>query len=500
MARRGGKEQVELVEAGSFEDAAFENAAFEDDDGAEPGAEFPGEGGAAEERPRWHGIRRAWPFAVVALVVAGAYLVTGTRERAAVEARHDALRGQQAFAGGLERAPDHSWEVDLGSRWVYPVVVDDTLLLATDPGGAVALDIATGAERWRIGAEENQRTLCGLLSDEPVSSEGTVDCFEQRFSVSDEGDWTELGSTLQRRDVLTGEVRSERLWPEGLAHVTPWRDAVLVVDSGASSTVLRLEAMDGAEQWSLQFLDEPLGDEEYVSVSVRGDHGVVVGRDRALVVDFAGEVVLDETSALWGTGEDAYSSFDGGGVSMPELDVRLLDGGGWTVSSWNLRPERTYIFDPLGKPAFDVDGAISELELDDGSVGYVLLRRDDTVVELLDRATGDARFTLDRFPDGPSFLLDGVLVASTGTQTRAIDVATGEELWSTAIDGQLVASDGAVVVVYESLPGPSQVRAFDLATGVEKWNLGLSSPEAQVFTLADALFVFDDGTFARLGS
>src|SRR5690606_26543025 len=97
-------------------------------------------------------------------------------------------------------------------------------------------------------------------------------------------------------------------------------------------------------------------------------------------------------------------------------------------------------------------------------------------------------------------LLDGVLVVSTGTQTRAIDVATGEELWSTVTDGQLVASDGAVGVVYESLPGPSQVRAFDLATGVEKWNLGLSSPEAQVFTLADALFVFDDGTFARLGS
>src|SRR5690606_35371966 len=169
MARRGGKEQVELVEG-----AALEGGPFEDHDVAGPAAGVVGEGDATEARPRWREIRRAWPVAVVALLVTGAHLVPGARRLAAVEARDDALRGQQAFAAGLERAPDRSWEVDLGARWVYPVVVDDALLLATDPGGAVALDIATGAERWRIEAEENQRTLCGWLSDEPVSSEGTV--------------------------------------------------------------------------------------------------------------------------------------------------------------------------------------------------------------------------------------------------------------------------------------------------------------------------------------
>src|SRR5690606_31009278 len=119
---------VELVEVGPGE-------GLDDDVLDAPGAlDLP-----AQRRPRWTWRRvvRAWPLAVIAVVVAAAYLVTDVRERAAIEARHDALRGQRAFAADVEghSPPVRSWEIGLEANWVYPAVIDDTLLLTTDPGG-----------------------------------------------------------------------------------------------------------------------------------------------------------------------------------------------------------------------------------------------------------------------------------------------------------------------------------------------------------------------------
>ena len=491
MTVPGRKRDVELFEVEAGE-------GLDDDVLDAPDALYP----SATPRPRWtwRRVARAWPLAVIAVVVAGAYLVTDARERTAVEARHDALRGQRAFAADLELGPGRLWEVDLGVSWMQPSLVDETLLLTTDFGGVIALDVVTGVQRWRLEAEQDVRTLCGWPPDEPVSFDGAVACFEQRFAVSDDGDWSEVDSTAVQRDLLTGVVLSEQLWPEGMSRATPWRDAVLRVDSDATSTVVRLEGFDGTERWSIPFLEGPLGDDQYISVWVAGGHGIVTGRDRAVVVDFDGEVVLAETSARWGAEEEADVDVDVGGLEPPELEVWPLAGGGWTVSSWNYQPERTFVFDAAGDLAFEAEGSIEELALDDGSAGDVLLLRDNTRIELVDRASGQTRFTLDRYPDGPSYLLDEELVWSGGGRLRVIDIATGEERWSEPADGELVASDGAVVVVHEMMSGQPKLRAFDLATGVVAWTLELSSLDAsRVFALADALFVLDGGKLARLG-
>src|SRR5690606_41859524 len=80
---RGRKTQVELVEGG--------RGALEDHGAADVELD-PQDAGPEPRESGWRRNRRAWPLAVVAAVVAGAYLVPGARERAALAARHALLQ------------------------------------------------------------------------------------------------------------------------------------------------------------------------------------------------------------------------------------------------------------------------------------------------------------------------------------------------------------------------------------------------------------------------
>ncbi len=495
MAARGRKAKVDLVEVGG----PFDDDGVLPDDGFPPDPD-PGLVADVPPGPRgWHRIKRAWPLALVAVVVAGAYLVSGLRERAALVERQDVLRGQDGFVADLGPELIPLWSAEGEAGWAYPVVVEETLLVATESGAGAALvafDVTTDSELWRVEHDpESGGTYCGFPFGGGEAVDGSVGCLHQRYEATDDGEIVNQALEMQLRDVRTGELRASRDMVHA-AYAVPWRDAVLFVESDELGTELRLEGLDGAARWTLPFFDESLDEGEYVELVVQDDRGIVTGRDRAVVVDFDGTVVFDQTAVA--VASDIEVTVDSE-VRYPELGVRTVDGGWFALTQWMWPEQRTRVYDANGGFAYEFPGDLESIRLDDGSAGDVLLWRTGDGVVLADRVTGETRFSLDRYVEGWPLVMDGALVFGAGGRVRSIDVATGEERWSLVSGGGVEASDGVVVVVYEQDGRSSWLRALDLESGLELWQLPFTDPYAMVVVVGGTLYVHDAGTFSRLG-
>jgi len=480
---RGRKAEVELVELDGLDDPELDAGTSEPQDEAPAGSP-------------WRRVRRAWPVALLAVVVAGAYLVKGAREQAAAAARHELLAGQEAYVPDLGREPEILWRVDAPGSWVSPVGADDVVLYQPGEGPldavAVAVDRTTGAELWRTEHEGGTSVFCGLPRESFAPAAGTVACVEQRFGP--EGDTAVL--MLQERDVRTGEVRSSRDVPSVGWGVAPWRSDLLRVDSTASGMSLRLEDAQGATVWTLPLLDGAPVPDTWVSLEVWEDRAVVSAGDRALVVEHDGSIVVEVTTAAWG--QAAARSVPEGG--QPGIFVRpLVEGGYVFYLGSGTYPERLVV-DADGQAIYEVTGEPQPIGLDDGSAGQLSAWNvDGGGLDLLHRSTGELVRHLDRWQYGAVYLLDGRAVLGGGGRLRAVDLTTGEDAWSEISGGDLVASDGVVVVVQERNVERSWLRALDLGSGREVWRLDLVSPEAVAFAIDGALYVHDDGQFSRLG-
>jgi|GEM_PF-1339678 len=495
MTARGRKARVDFVEVGEI-----------DDDGGPPDDGLladPAPGAMSEEPmpgPRgWRRIRRAWPIALVAVFVAGAYLVSGLRERAAFAALQDVLRGQEGFVADLGPELTPLWSFDEERGWAYPLLVDETLLLIaeSDSGAAlVAFDVDTDAELWRVEhAPGAGVTYCGHPFVGGDVTEGVVGCIHQRYEVTGDGEGEHRELEVQRRDVRTGEIRDSRDML-GAAYAVPWRDAILLVESDASGTWLRLEGFDGTQRWTLPLFDDSLDEGEYVALEVWGDRGLVTGRDRALVVDFDGTVVIDWSGTA--DAPDVTLSTDPQ-ARHPELGVRLVAGGWIALTHWAQTTSPTQVFDEQGDLAYELDGRPESIRLDDGLAGDVLAWRTHDGVVLADRITGEVVFQFDRPMAGSAFVLDGALVFGDGGRLRSVDLATGEERWSVISGGSFEASDATIAVVLEHDGASSWLRALDLGSGRELWRRDLTDPYQMVTVVGGALYVHDAGTLSRLG-
>src|SRR5690606_37184860 len=140
---RGRKSEVELVE----DDAA--PVELPEDRAAEELGEPPSRG---------RGVLRAWPLALLALVVAGAYLVDGARERAARAELEARLEGQPLFVRELSRRPEPLWSREDASIYVWPWVQEDTVVIARQTelgteGNTRFLDLETGEPLWETRAD-----------------------------------------------------------------------------------------------------------------------------------------------------------------------------------------------------------------------------------------------------------------------------------------------------------------------------------------------------------
>lgn len=126
----------------------------------------------------------------------------------------------------------------------------------------------------------------------------------------------------------------------------------------------------------------------------------------------------------------------------------------------------------------------------------------------LDAATGRVRWSADLgstdpgLHHQPALYADGVLLAPTGAGgVVAIEVATGQELWTYQGDGSVPAlATGGVGVVYIGVAG--QVSARDLYTGDTQWEVPIPASEREPWIALhdqDVLAATDDGLAAFAG-
>ena len=488
MAGPGRKQDVELVEGDS---KAFDDGAS-DDDARDP----------AEPRWGWRRIARAWPIAVVGLLVASAYAVAGVRADAERERMREALSDQQGYIGDLARPLQHRWTFDGVDSFPHVVsTVGGTLIVSTEREGqavVIGLDADTGAELWVTNDEADSSRHCGWPLPDEYESGPAVACLISRYSFADyeSSTITVGGSVVEHRDAATGELiaasgglfgRAQSVWGVGFAGV----------ESSDGATVVQYLSLDGAPVWATRLLDRELRPDESSQLYALGEYAALTVGDRAFVVDAAGQVVVDHqfdpaTEFGWfGSGENS-------GRYYGHIDVFP---GGFGVFDAQ-QPGRTTVYDEQGTLRFQTEGGFNALVLDDGSAGevFALDSFSSGALVLFDMATGEELLRREGAFMGGATVLDRSLVYGMGGALRSLDLDSGEERWSVPSTAQIVAADGMRVLVYERDGANVRLRVLDLDSGSELWELPHAPGESWAEASDGALYVVAEHSLTRYGS
>lgn len=503
--------EVEIVDAPDERPASWDEAA----ETAAPGHDVratgnvavpsptPGDAlqGPAGRRTRGRTVALAVAAAVVALVVV-ANVVEVRREAAEVAA----LAGVEGLVGDLSEPPRELWTIP----GAYVVAETDTLLVINDgrdglqavrtQDGAVAwarLSDSTGQEScqpWReAGASAfSYRTDLLLCADLSYVESLPAPGYRARVDAVDAGS----GRTAQGV-WLDGSLVSMSQEGEHLVLVT--------VDPTGSVRVLSWDPLTGEEVWAFSSRPGMLGDAQTASAYSTGGvlrvtrYDLSVDGDGAETDLFALDLATGERTTIAAAGRAVWSE-----------RIELPDGGTAVVTSHDgAEGIRTVISDD-DVVRFEVEGWPWGYPTDDGSAPEVLVvAGDDDTLRGLRASDGEVLWQ-QADPDfaQPMIRLRGMAVLMTQDGTRAVDLRTGEELWSAAgaqpsytgvTDGRrlvLVAGGGQVDSVLGT--SGSSLVAHDLADGEEVWRIPIS-PASGLRSVAGVLLVEDGSTITAYG-
>lgn len=419
-------------------------------------------------------LRRWWPLAagiVTAVVVA--QVVADRQQRAEAEHRRETDGVLQATVDAPLEAT--GWESELADLALSGIRTPDGLVAgvvvpaAVGAPSFVAVDPATGRERWRVDVGDASPGSgfggCTLVTEpSPVAW-----CLLYR-AASRDGDAVVLaprviGVGVEERAVL--ETRD--LPPEAGVGIV---GSTLVVTSPAApgTEVQATDLATGDVRWTVT-LDDPLSDGAGVGVGVAGDLALVAGGTGTWVLDLA----------------------TGGAVEVPG-GVTLTRVGRVAV----VQDARASLLDVAGGAEQEIPGSPLAVRPDDGTAGDVLLvRRDDGsaggVLVAVDARTGATLWERDGWdPAGRLVLLDGVLYGAAGSSLWAVDARTGDERWSTAtgLAGGELMTDGRSLMRAEQDAGSggAVLAAYDLEDGARAWVAPLPDGVTSVWTSAGTLF------------
>jgi outer membrane protein assembly factor BamB len=319
----------------------------------------------------------------------------------------------------------------------------------------VGLDAATGTTRWAWKSSGDTGTVlsCGGAHD------GLLVCLAR----ADGG-----GSVVQLRDPATGAAIRD-VAPGGIGIVVVG-DTLLVhdligerdvrvtfydLDSGATRKTVDLPGLSDPET--------PLGD-GVVFWEQAGGTVRVQGPQYTFAVDMVSGTVLGEhlktVRSVRGDGWVIGTAADGStrAAGPQGQDVGLSGVGTWTMPVW--------------APAPGV-----EVPLLDGSDPYDGIA---DVVRALDPATGAEVWSVAG-ADSAVAVVGTTVVLAAGDGLVAVDLADGSERWRAEF-ADVVATDGDRLF----LSGGGRARAADLATGREVWSLDVG-PEGTLHTVGDSL-------------
>lgn len=356
-----------------------------------------------------------------------------------------------------------------------------------------ALDPTTGTVAWQADLIERGRALHVPPGGEVVPSRGSCE------SLGPQGGTlvclADNGVSLVGRGTLT--------------QVAPDVTRLLVLDARDGSVVADLsEAVDGWVSASLAVLGDLV-----VVAGAQGD-GVHV---RALAVDGTvawGATFPSTTTTAFGAQVELDATADRLVVVTPDA-VRLLDAVGGTSREVAMRSDDyvrgvagdavvvqtlsggTLVVRPGG--VVRVAGDWVELAVDDGSAPGLLLTMDGSTLRAWDEA-GDARWQADvTVPEFQALLLEGRVIAGSGTDVVAVDATTGDELWraGSLLPGSGITTDGRSVLVLAPRPGrsaPEGVVALDARDGDVLWRTTLPESVDSLRSVHGVLvaFTFDE--------
>ncbi|MGX1574560.1 outer membrane protein assembly factor BamB family protein [Cellulosimicrobium funkei] len=514
-----------------------------------PGAPGPGPrpAGAPPEVPKTPpgpGRRRAVAAAVatgvVVLVVGGMLVVDAATSRDAQE-RLETARGA---VRALDTAPTEQWRApaaaDRGTAFL------PGLLVTVDGDEAVALDLDTGAEAWRVPAGGDE-AVCGSWSpwERSAAPSRTVVCVAGSgvapswYDVSPPsrpGEGTATVTVLDARGRVVGQrqaetagallvpgpdgglVRAERVGEPGAPSGAP-----VAVDPGAGESVdgvagrdvvVTLEdAATGAVRWRREL---PFQDVPWSCTSWHAETGgEEVDPERLLLV--ATETLVD----VGGCGVAASFLPDGERLDDPDVPTDgavPLAGGRFLVdadrqgSDGALRADR--VLDPDGTPLLDVPGEVLDPQATDDPAPGVLLVRDGIALRAYDEQ-GARLWTFDgaRVPETVHVVAEGTAVVGTASTVVGLDALSGEQTWSRFVDdlagerghGAVVTqafTDGRcafLVLVDPATGASSRVVALELSSGSVVWSEDLDGGWGGLLPVQGRLLRWDGQTVALLG-
>jgi outer membrane protein assembly factor BamB len=422
---------------------------------------------ARPERPEGHRRGVSWYIRLSMLVLAVVVIAAGALVLLRGEAAPPPSYGASGDPGGTWSFPgegasglDLRWRVegpdppaDVGSAVGGSIVAGDAAVAVADHG-LVALDLATGATRWRGSYGRNDAVVVG--------TDGTI------FSGGRDG----FGAI----DPATGETRWELPAAGGTVVPRAEHSGLLVaVEHDADGVrLLGLSSEDGHQRWESPFAGlVPSGD---VTAT---EEAVVVATDPIADHPPAPDVLLESGPA----GPGPVSVID---PTDGRERWRMTDPvhGGWTPGRFTVTTGALVsVVDADGRPRLvarglsdgevlwdhdpDVDGGTVAVEASGGDVLVV----SDATLTVLDAASGSVRRVTEPPFAAERVAWDGTVAVLSGEEgVAAVGTTDGRLRWAASFDEswvEQVTVGGDVVLV-----GSADLVALGLDDGEERWRFG----------------------------
>ena len=487
MVRRGGMEQVELLDA--------------DGDGSDvehdPAPARPG-------RVRWLVVGAA----AVVLSLVGTQWVVDAREDAAV-ARLAAVPGVLPEIGDeltVARVISPDQVSTLWNGFTTAGGAMASLVVAADGSQAVtAIDPLTSETVWStplLGpnadrAAARDSSYGGWCSSDAVGGEAAelAVCLASDGFVRYGADGTEerLQATTTRAVVLdTADGRVVHELEVGDAARIAVIPGLLLVGLGAPQQGIEVVAHDlrtGDERWRYRtpaVTDGPPDDELAQSwhIARAGDHAALYDGVTLRLLSRTGSLVRDD---LRGSGDGFGSGPD---QLTGNLAVTTYDGGTKTTRLL------TADADPAGDVV--VEGSLVPMTVDDGSVPGLVLTTVDHL-HAWDRATGDEVWESDLLPLTGVVVARGRVVLATATSVVALDGRTGHVVWEQQTPQSaagFLATDARDVLVptpADGVGGAAGITGYDLVSGERTRHVAYPEGVSEVWQVGRLLIGFSTG-------
>lgn len=432
----------------------------------------PAAGAEVDSEPDGRAARRratAPRLAVAAVLVAAVLVVAHVTEQQRAQERLALHAGMPGTVSTLQDAPVALWSHGLppagAARAGHLVLLDER----GEQPRIRALRAADGRELWSLERPPSTTDRCWTERDEPEVE--LVVCWRSPMRAVAEtrrgrGEVTSM--VLQAAD---GSVLAERTVPLPThAPAVVGSDLVVADQRGGTLTVRRAGLLDDAPRWQVDVPDEGAAVLPGAG-AVRVEHGLVLVQGPVTVVlDLEDGSVLGTWYPEGPTGLPGLQALDGAAVrALPDgfavwagrSEGRPAPGGTW--------------FDREGRPVAPLPGVLQEPATRDGSASEVLLtvRADLHELAATDTTTDDVLWRASLPGAQPVVRRDGAVVLVRDGVAHAVDLRSGEDRWSAAVDGLQPTSgwltDGTVLVVVADRGGRHVLVGVELDAGRVLW-------------------------------